>query len=54
MEAERKNVVFESLEAARQFVENFLQGFSRRLLTNELLKFRSDLQAIIQAEGAYL
>ena len=54
MEAERRKVVFESLEAARKFVENYLQGFSHCLLTNELVKFRLDLQAIIQAEGAYL
>ena len=54
MESERRDRIFNDICDAQQFVEHYLQNFSRRLLRNELLKLRDDLQTIINAGGSYL
>ena len=53
MECERRDRVFHDIHDAREFVQDYLENFSRRLLTNELSKMRADLQVIIDAEGSY-
>jgi len=54
MEAQRKDYVIADINDARRFVENYLNTFSRRLLTNELANLRMDLQRIIDNGGSYL
>lgn len=54
MEVSRRNTSFPSVDAARRFVDNYLETFSRRQLTNELAALREDLQKIIRNGGDYL
>ena len=54
IEAQRKDRVFADINDARMFVYDYLRNFNRRLLTNELAKFRIDLLTIVDKGGSYL
>ena len=54
MEVARRGIQLNTIDEAGDFVNNFVSTLNRQSLRNELERFRSDLQAIIDCGGDYL